>query len=67
VVSFYAFKSGCKLTLERKERGLEEGTPDIIRLLWWDFSLEALDHQTFFHDRTIHMQEIQMLAYLSLC
>lgn len=34
VVSFFAVKSGCKLTLERKEDGLGEGTADIIRLMW---------------------------------
>jgi hypothetical protein len=33
VMSFFAVKNGCTLTLERKEDGLREGTADIIRLI----------------------------------
>ena len=33
IVSFFAVKSSCELMFERKERGLNKGTSDIIRLI----------------------------------
>ena len=33
MVSFLVVKNGCILAFERKERGLGEETPDIIRLI----------------------------------